>query len=44
MEYKLILRILGVFLILHSLALLPPIGIAIADDDGQLHDSFTPWR
>jgi len=38
MEYKLILRILGVFLILHSLALLPPIGIAIADNDGQLHD------
>ena len=38
MEYKLILRILGVFLILHSLALIPPIGLALYDDDGQLHD------
>lgn len=38
MKYKLILRILGVFLVLHSLALLPPIGIALFDQDGQLHD------
>jgi len=38
MEYKQILRIIGVFLVLHSLALLPPIGIALYDDDGQVHD------
>jgi trk system potassium uptake protein TrkH len=38
MQYKSILRIIGIFLILHSLALLPPIGIALYDQDGQLHD------
>lgn len=38
MGYKLILRILGIFLLLHSLALLPPIGITFLDQDGQLYD------
>lgn len=38
MKYKLILRLVGIFLILHSLALLPPIAIALYDQDGQAHD------
>jgi len=38
MYYRPVLRILGIFLMLHSLALLPPLGISIYLDDGQLTD------
>jgi len=38
MQYKAVLRILGIFLMLHSLALIPPLAISLYYHDGQLFD------
>lgn len=43
MKYKPVLRILGIFLMLHSLGLLPPMAISIYMDDGHIRDFLYPF-
>lgn len=40
MYYKPVLRILGIYLMLYSTMLIPPIGISLYTDDGQFFDFF----
>ncbi|MFO7604420.1 MAG: TrkH family potassium uptake protein [Gammaproteobacteria bacterium] len=40
MQYKPVLRVLGVFLMLHSLGLLPPLAISVSLQDGHWRDFF----